>query len=69
LPTGIFGVTGVNVTGSSKCRVEGIKQAKLPPAKFTVRDFKRFEPAHPDSVTDFKMPASPNNSAEKPLGN
>ncbi|HXR03875.1 MAG TPA: hypothetical protein VN836_04115 [Verrucomicrobiae bacterium] len=42
---------------------------KLPLAKFIVRDFKGFDPAHPDSLADFKMPASPNVSNEKPLGN
>jgi len=52
----------------AKCIVEGIKQDKLPLAKFIVDDFKGFDPAHPDPVDRFQMPASPNVSAEKPLG-
>jgi lysophospholipase L1-like esterase len=53
----------------AKCVVAGIKQDKLPLAKFIVRDFKGFDPAYPDSVATFEMPASPNVSTEKPLGN
>ena len=53
----------------AKCVVEGIKQDELPLAKFIVRDFKGFDPAHPDSVASFEMPASPTVSSEKPLGN
>jgi hypothetical protein len=53
----------------AKCIVEGIKQDKLPLAQFIVDDFGDFDPAHPDPVADFKMPASPTASKEKPLGN
>lgn len=53
----------------AKCVVEGIKQDKLPLAKFIADDFKDFDPAHPDSVNDFQMPASPQSSSVKPLGN
>jgi hypothetical protein len=53
----------------AKCVVEGIKQDKLPLAKYIVADFGVFDPAHPDPVADFTMPASPNHSSEKPLGN
>jgi lysophospholipase L1-like esterase len=53
----------------AQCVVEGIRQAKLPLAKFIVDDFKDFDPAHPDSVADFQMAASPVKSNEKPLGN
>ena len=52
----------------AKCVVEGIRQDKLPLAKFIVDDFS-FDPAKPDDVKTFEMPASPNVSAEKPLGN
>jgi hypothetical protein len=41
----------------------------LPLAQFIADDFKDFDPAHPDPVNDFQMPASPKSSAEKPLGN
>jgi lysophospholipase L1-like esterase len=53
----------------AQCVVEGIKQAKLPLAKFIVDDFKDFDPAHPDPVADFQIAVSPNKSSEKPLGN
>jgi len=53
----------------AQCVVEGIKQDKLPLAKYIVADFKGFDPAHPDSIADFQMPASPVSSSEKPLGN
>ena len=53
----------------AKCVVEGIKQANLPLAKSIVDDFGDFNPAKPDDVATFEMPASPNVSALKPLGN
>jgi lysophospholipase L1-like esterase len=52
----------------AKCVVLGIQQAKLPLAKSIVPDFK-FDPAQPDDVKQFEMPASPNASTVKPLGN
>jgi len=53
----------------AQCVVEGIKQDKLPLAKYIVDEFKGFDPAHPDSPADFQMPVSPVTSSEKPLGN
>jgi lysophospholipase L1-like esterase len=53
----------------AKCIIEGIKQDKLPLAKFLVDDFGGFDPAKPDAVATFTMPASPVGSREKPLGN
>jgi lysophospholipase L1-like esterase len=53
----------------AKCVVQGIKQAKLPLAKYIAADFKGFDPAHPDPVANFQMVVSPNKSDEKPLGN
>ena len=52
----------------AKCVVLGIQQDKLPLAKFVLDDFN-FDPAKPDDVNTFEMPASPNSSADKPLGN
>jgi lysophospholipase L1-like esterase len=52
----------------AQCVVEGIKESKLPLAKSIVPDFS-FDPAKPDDVNKFEMPASPTVSAEKPLGN
>ena len=53
----------------AQCVVEGIKQDKLPLAKFIVDDFKDFDPAHPDPVDQFQMSASPVRSSAKPPGN
>jgi lysophospholipase L1-like esterase len=53
----------------AKCIVEGIKKDDLPLAKFIVDDFGDFDPAKPDAVATFEMPASPMASKEKPLGN
>jgi hypothetical protein len=53
----------------AKCVVIGIQQNKLPLAKSIAADFKGFDPAHPDPVADFQMPASPISSSSKPLGN
>jgi lysophospholipase L1-like esterase len=53
----------------AKCVVAGIQQDKLPLAKSIVADFGDFDPAKPDSVATFEMPASPTVSKEKPLGN
>lgn len=53
----------------AKCVVKGIQQAKLPLAKSIVSDFGEFDPAHPDSVAGFDLPASPGFDPEKPLGN
>lgn len=53
----------------AKCVVAGIKQDKLPLAKSIVADFGGFDPAKPDAVATFEMPASPAVSREKPLGN
>ena len=52
----------------AKCVVLGIQQGKLPLAKSIAADFS-FDPAKPDDVNQFEMPASPTVSKEKPLGN
>ena len=53
----------------AKCVVEGIRQNHLPIAKFLVADLPVFDPAHPDSLAAFNVPAEPNASAQKPYGN
>jgi len=52
----------------AKCVVQGIKDSKLDLAKFIAGDFKDFDPAHPDPVDGFEMPASPTRSGTRPLG-
>jgi lysophospholipase L1-like esterase len=51
----------------AKCIVEGIRQAKLPVAKYLF-DMPPFDPAHPDPVSKFDIPAEPSASAQRPLG-
>jgi lysophospholipase L1-like esterase len=53
----------------AQCVVDGIQQNRLPLAKYIVKDFKGFDPAHPNPVGTFYMPASPKQSKVKPLGN
>jgi len=52
----------------AKCVVEGIKSAKLPIAKYLVA-MPRFDPAHPDPVEKFDVPAEPMKNASRPYGN
>ena len=54
----------------AKCVVEGIRQNHLELAKFLVDDVPAFDPAHPDPIENFKVPASPTSAATaKPDGN
>jgi lysophospholipase L1-like esterase len=53
----------------AKCVVAGIRQDKLSLAKSIVDDFGDFDPAKPEAVAAFEMPASPVVSNIKPLGN
>jgi len=53
----------------AQCIVDGIKADRLPLAKYIVNDFKTFDPANPDHVGTFYMPASPRQSTVKPLEN
>ena len=53
----------------AKCVVEGIKSSKLGLAKFLVRDVPPFDPAHPDPVETFTMPASPPRGNRPPPRN
>jgi lysophospholipase L1-like esterase len=53
----------------AKCIVLGIQQNKLDLAKFIVEDWQAFDPAHPDSIDSFHIPASLKSSTVKPLGN
>ncbi|MBV9923408.1 MAG: rhamnogalacturonan acetylesterase [Acidobacteria bacterium] len=49
--------------------VEGIKSNRLPLVKYLTGDLRPFDPAHPDPVSSFKIPASPLATETKPLGN
>ena len=52
----------------TRCIVEGIKADKLGLTKFLTDDVPAFDPAHPDPVSAFTLPASPASSAVKPEG-
>ena len=51
----------------AKCIVEGIKQAKLPLVKFLTDDVAvaPFDPAHPDPIASFDVPAEPMDNAPR----
>lgn len=53
----------------AKCIVEGIRQNRLPIAKLLVDGLPTFDPAHPDSIAAFDVPAEPTVTAQKPYGN
>jgi hypothetical protein len=47
--------------------VEGIKRARSPLAKYLV-EMPAFDPAHPDALADFDIPAEPAGKADTPYG-
>ncbi len=53
----------------ARCVVEGIRTAKIPLAKFLADDLPSFDPAHPDALESFALPASPQTTEVTPLGN
>lgn len=53
----------------AKCVMQGIEETRLPLVGYISDNFKGFDPAHPDAIDTFYMPVSPQQSAEKPLGN
>jgi len=52
----------------AKCIVEGIRNTRPDLAKHLTSNRKRFDPAQPDVLESFKMPASPIVTNVKPLG-
>jgi lysophospholipase L1-like esterase len=53
----------------ARCVVEGIRRATPDLAKHLAADVGPFDPAHPDSMEAFDVPASPAAAAVKPEGN
>jgi lysophospholipase L1-like esterase len=49
--------------------IQEIRDAGLPLAEWIVEDLPPFDPAHPDSPAEFKLPASPAHSDVPPRGN
>jgi lysophospholipase L1-like esterase len=52
----------------AKCVVAGIRLNKLGLVKYLVNDVPAFDPANPDPIEAFKVPASPELTTTKPLG-
>ena len=52
----------------ARCVVEGIRKAGLGLASELVDDLPPFDPAHPDPIDQFRVPASPQASATTPDG-
>jgi len=52
----------------ARCIVEGIKSNKLRLVKYLSKDAAPFNPAHPDPIDSFRVPASPQSTTVKPLG-
>jgi lysophospholipase L1-like esterase len=53
----------------ARCVVEGIRRAVPDLAKHLAEDVGPFDPAHPDPMETFDVPASPSAAAAKPEGN
>ena len=52
----------------AKCVVEGIRASNLPLAKYLFSGLARFDPARPDSVASFVIPAEPQGAVQRPYG-
>ncbi|HEX4808657.1 MAG TPA: hypothetical protein VH325_07000 [Bryobacteraceae bacterium] len=53
----------------AECIVDGIREDRLPIARYLRSDIKHFDPAHPDPLSEFHMPMSPFIEMAKPYGN
>ena len=53
----------------AKCVVEGIRANGLGIIRYLATDVPAFDPSHPDPFARFRVPASPQGGAIKPLGN
>ncbi|HVZ29470.1 MAG TPA: rhamnogalacturonan acetylesterase [Asticcacaulis sp.] len=52
----------------AKLIVQGLKDNHVPVADQVVDGWKRFDPAHPDKLEDFKVPPSSSFATDKPFG-
>ena len=52
----------------ARCVIQGIRDLKLPLAKFVADDVAPFDPSRPDALAQFNVPASPNRSVDRPDG-
>ncbi|HWA24196.1 MAG TPA: rhamnogalacturonan acetylesterase [Lacunisphaera sp.] len=52
----------------ARCVARGIVETNLPLASELIREFRKFDPAKPDNPATFLVPASPNFTNQRPLG-
>jgi hypothetical protein len=52
----------------AKCIVQAIADANLDLARHIALDFRDFDPSQPDPLENFAVPASPNFTNKRPLG-
>jgi len=53
----------------ARCILKGIVDNNIPLGKYIIKEFKTYNPAHPDDVDKFDIPATPFSSMLKPDGN
>jgi lysophospholipase L1-like esterase len=53
----------------AQCIIQGIRDNKLGIAREILDDFQGFDPAHPDPLESFTLPARPARPSQRPLGN
>lgn len=53
----------------AKMIAESIREQKLPPSKYLIKNLPKFDPKKPDSFENFAVPPSPLVTDVKPLGN
>jgi hypothetical protein len=51
----------------AKCVVQGLKDANSPLARRLI-EMPPFDPAHPDPIASFRIPAEPQSQSETPYG-
>jgi lysophospholipase L1-like esterase len=52
----------------AKCIVQGIRDGKIGLAKYLAEDVAAFDPAHPDPLAAFAIPAEPRGTVQRPYG-
>jgi lysophospholipase L1-like esterase len=52
----------------AKCVVQGAVDARLPWTRYLTKDWQPFDPAHPDPIADFHLPADPQLDPARPGG-
>lgn len=53
----------------ARCIIKGIIDADLPIEKYIKKEYRKYDPAHPDAFESFNIPLTPFSSTLKPDGN